>query len=47
MEEEEYWPKQSRLYHAPGTTYGFVGRDLDVLEIERRLLATSEGKRRN
>jgi len=47
MEEEEYWPKQSRLYHAPGTTYGFVGRDLDVLEIERRLLATSDGKRRN
>jgi len=47
MEEEEYWPKQSRLYHATGTTCGFVGRDLDVLEIERRLLATSEGKRRN
>ena len=46
-EEEEYWQKQSRIYQAPDTTYGFVGRDLDVLEIERRLLATSEGKRRN
>jgi len=46
-EEVEYWQKQSRLYHAPPTTYGFVGRDLDVLQIERRLLATSEGRRRN
>ena len=25
LEEKEYWPKQFRLYHAPGTTYGFVG----------------------
>jgi len=46
-EEKTYWQKQSRLYHAPATTYGFVGRDLDVLQIERRLMATSEGKRRN
>ncbi len=46
-EEKTYWQKQSRLYHAPETTYGFVGRDLDVLQIERRLMATSEGKRRN
>ncbi|NLH21190.1 MAG: tetratricopeptide repeat protein [Methanothrix sp.] len=46
-EEKEYWRKRSRLYHAPDTTYGFVGRDLDVLEIERRLLAVREGKRSN
>ncbi len=46
-EEKEYWRKRSRLYHAPDTTYGFVGRDLDVLEIERKLLATSEGKQSN
>ena len=46
-EEKTYWQKQSRLYHAPKTTYGFVGRDLDVLQIERMLMATSEGKRRN
>jgi len=25
-------------HHRPGTAYGFFGRDLDVLEIERRLL---------
>ena len=46
-EEKEYWQNHGRLYHAPETTYGFVGRDLDVLEVERRLLATSEGERRN
>ena len=46
-EEKEYWERQSQLYRAPDTAYGFVGRDLDVLQIERRLLANSGGKRRN
>ena len=40
-EEKEYYEQLARSYKAPSTTYGFVGRDLDVLRIERLLL--SEG----
>ncbi|MFN8444920.1 MAG: CHAT domain-containing protein [Caldilineaceae bacterium] len=34
-------------YTPPAPNYGFVGRDIDILQIEKRLLQTSEGKRRN
>jgi hypothetical protein len=34
-------------YHAPEPQYGFVGRDVDILQIETRVLSTSEAKRRN
>ena len=34
-------------YQAPEPQYGFVGRDVDILQIEKRVLSTSEGKRRN
>jgi CHAT domain len=34
-------------YQAPEPPYGFVGRDVDILQIETRVLSTSEGKRRN
>lgn len=33
-----YYKQQATRYEVPITTYGFVGRDMDVLEIERRLL---------
>ncbi|OQW90541.1 MAG: hypothetical protein BWK79_19585, partial [Beggiatoa sp. IS2] len=38
-EETAYWEQVARRYEVPTTHYGFVGRDLDVLEIEQRLLA--------
>jgi tetratricopeptide (TPR) repeat protein len=38
QENKDYYEKQTRNYEPPKTTYGFVGRDLDVLEIEKRLL---------
>ncbi len=47
VEQAEYWERLAELYEAPEPTYGFVGRDLDILEAERRVLSTSEGKRRN
>ena len=34
-------------YHAPEPSYGFVGRDVDILQIEKRVLSEAEGKRRN
>jgi len=34
-------------YQAPEPVYGFVGRDVDILHIEKRVLSTSEGKQRN
>ena len=34
-------------YQAPEPVYGFVGRDVDILQIEKRVLSTSEGKQRN
>ena len=38
QENKDYYEKQTQNYEPPKTTYGFVGRDLDVLEIEKRLL---------
>jgi CHAT domain len=34
-------------YQAPEPPYGFVGRDVDILPIDTRVLSASEGKRRN
>jgi len=38
VEEAAYWENEARRYEAPATQFGFVGRDLDVLEVENRLL---------
>jgi len=38
-EETAYWENEAQRYEPPQTQYGFVGRDLDVLEIENRLLS--------
>ena len=37
-ERAAYYEARARRYRPPEVTYGFVGRDLDILEIERRLL---------
>ena len=37
-EEQRYYEQEARRYQEPETAYGFFGRDLDVLEIERNLL---------
>jgi tetratricopeptide (TPR) repeat protein len=37
-ESAAYYERRARRYRPPEVTYGFVGRDLDVLQIERRLL---------
>ena len=42
MTEEEasrFWGHQARVGDEPHTEYGFVGRDLDIQAIERRLLS--------
>lgn len=46
-EEIEYRMAQSKRYQAPMPTYGFFGRDLDILEIERKLLIPSEDMKHN
>jgi tetratricopeptide (TPR) repeat protein len=33
-----YWTAESARFREPATAYGFVGRDVDILEIESRLL---------
>jgi len=38
QERAAYYERQGRRYRPPAVTYGFVGRDLDVLNVERRLL---------
>lgn len=38
-EARAYYERQAQPYTVPQPTYGFVGRDLDVLQIEKRLLA--------
>ncbi|MDM8568486.1 tetratricopeptide repeat protein [Thiotrichales bacterium HSG1] len=38
-EEVAYWQNEALRYEAPSTQFGFVGRDLDVLEVENRLLS--------
>ncbi|HOO54073.1 MAG TPA: tetratricopeptide repeat protein [Methanothrix sp.] len=46
-EEVEFYEHQARRYVAPEPTYGFVGRDLDILRIENRLLSERDGKPSN
>ncbi len=46
-EDRQFHEQQAARYREPQTTYGFFGRDLDVLEIERRLLLPREGEARN
>ncbi len=46
-ETAQFFGQQAAGYHAPEPGYGFVGRDTDILEIEKRLLSQSEGKARN
>ncbi len=38
-EQAAYFEREARRYHFPAPTYGFWGRDLDILQIEKRLLA--------
>ena len=37
-EQGAYYQRDAERYPAPKTSYGFVGRDLDILQIEQRLL---------
>ncbi len=37
-EEEKYWESVGSQYRAPSPEYGFVGRDLEILKIEKALL---------
>ncbi|MGB0387391.1 MAG: tetratricopeptide repeat protein [Ardenticatenaceae bacterium] len=46
-ERQAYYLKRATRYQALEPEYGFVGRDVDILHIEKRLLAQSEGKQRN
>ncbi|MFZ4657342.1 MAG: tetratricopeptide repeat protein [Caldilineaceae bacterium] len=46
-EQIAFYSRLATRYTPPEPEYGFVGRDLDILQIEKRLLTTSEGKRRN
>lgn len=46
-ESRQYNEKQAARYREPVTTYGFVGRDLDVQYIERCMLIPRSGQARN
>ena len=46
-EEPAYLARKARAFAFPEPLYGFFGRDLDVLEIEKRLLAAGTGQPRN
>jgi len=46
-EEVEFYEHQARRYVAPEPTYGFLGRDLDILRIEKRLLSEIDGSPSN
>jgi tetratricopeptide (TPR) repeat protein len=37
-ESAGYYEHEAHRYHPPEVTYGFLGRDLDILRIEKRLL---------
>jgi CHAT domain/ATPase family associated with various cellular activities (AAA) len=37
-EEEKYWEFLDRQYRFPLPTYGFIGRDLEILKVEKALL---------
>jgi hypothetical protein len=39
QEQESYLIRDTQRHQAPTISYGFVGRDLDVLEVERRLIS--------
>jgi hypothetical protein len=41
QESQSYFERRANSFPEPATTYGFFGRDLEVLEIERRLLCHS------
>lgn len=41
-EENAFYERESVVGDEPPTTYGFVGRDLDIQSIERALLATAD-----
>lgn len=46
-EQSEFYRKRAFRFTAPRTTYEFVGRDIDILEIEKKLLAQQQGNTRN
>ena len=46
-EAQEYYAQRARRFPFPEPRYGFFGRDLDVLEIEKKLLRQADGKPRN
>ncbi|MCE7982137.1 MAG: CHAT domain-containing protein [Caldilinea sp. CFX5] len=46
-EQIAFYSRLATRYTPPEPEYGFVGRDVDILQIEKRLLRTSEGKARN
>ncbi|MCE7981457.1 MAG: CHAT domain-containing protein [Caldilinea sp. CFX5] len=46
-EQQAYYERQATRYREPPITYGFVGRDLDILHIEQRLLRHQEGRDQN
>ena len=41
--EAAHWQQQSERFVAPEPAYGFVGRDVDILTVENRLLAAEAG----
>lgn len=46
-EQAAYYERQASRYREPHVTYGFVGRDLDILHIEQRLLRQQDGREQN
>ncbi|RPJ50214.1 MAG: CHAT domain-containing protein, partial [Chloroflexi bacterium] len=44
-EREEFFKSEAHAFPFPEPAYGFFGRDLDVLEIEKRLLSPDGGPR--
>ncbi len=46
--EADWYTAQASRYAAPPPAYGFVGRDVDILELERGLLGSdAQGRQRN
>jgi hypothetical protein len=43
-DEAAYFERRAARYRAPRPEYGFVGRDVDILEIEKRLLRRGDGE---
>lgn len=46
-EQVAYDERRVTRYREPHITYGFVGRDLDILHIEQRLLRVADGRDQN